>query len=243
VTAPHALVCPTRSRPANAVRLGRACDKTVNHRFTQVYFVIDHDDPQRLVYHTELYREAPQAEVITVPPRGPAGLGPVLNWAAGILADEHEFVSFLGDDHLPSEKTPLWDEKLCWSLGGKPGVAYGDDLFQRQNLPTACVISAEVIRVLGYMVPPAEQGGPVHLFLDDWWKRLGLDLGNLRYLPDVVIEHLHPAAGKARPDQRYLETGMSYARYHEDKRRWDAWSDNVWPGELARLREGLRAAA
>jgi hypothetical protein len=42
-----------------------------------------------------------------------------------------------------------------------------------------------------------------HLYLDNFWKALGEDLGNLAYLPQVIIEHLHPVAGKAEWDEGY----------------------------------------
>jgi hypothetical protein len=224
---------PTRSRPHNAVEVARAVRDTFNPRVTTLIFVIDHDDPQGLVYHNELYRVAPWAEVVTAPPRSVRRLGPVLNWAVREFQGEFDFIGFGGDDHQP--RTGLWDEKLCWSLGGRPGVAYGDDLLQRQNLPTACVIPAEVVRVLGYMCPPPL----VHLYLDDFWKTLGLSLGNLAYSGDVIIEHVHPAAGKARMDAVYAESGMNAGLYRDDKKRWDDWREHVWPGEVERLERML----
>jgi hypothetical protein len=45
--------------------------------------------------------------------------------------------------------------------------------------------------------------GCFHLFFDNFVKQLGLDLECLRYLPDVIIEHLHPVAGKAEMDAGY----------------------------------------
>lgn len=223
---------PTRGRPLSAVKLARKVADTCNPRVTTLIFVIDHDDPHRLIYHNELYREAPWAEVLTVPPRGPSRLGPVLNWAVGLYADEFDFTGFMGDDHRP--RTPLWDERLCQSLGTAPGVAYGDDLLQRQNLPTACVISAELVRILGYMCPPPL----VHLCLDDFWKALG-EATRLVYRPDVIIEHCHPYAGKAPVDQGYRESGMNAELLRDDRWRWDQWREQVWPEEIKRLQRVL----
>jgi hypothetical protein len=45
--------------------------------------------------------------------------------------------------------------------------------------------------------------GCVHLFFDNFVKQLGLDLEYLKYLPDVIIEHMHPVAGKAEMDEGY----------------------------------------
>jgi hypothetical protein len=183
--------------------------------------------------------EAAWAEVMTVPDRlGLRGLGPVLNWAARQLADEHDFLTFVGDDHLPHKTSPLWDERLAWSLKGRPGVAYGNDLFQRERLPTMALVDARVVRVLGYLCPR----GMEHLWLDDFWKRLGEDLGNLVYLPDVIIEHLHPAAGKAPLDRGYLQKGLNPKVYAADRARYERFLREKWRGEngdLARLKQVL----
>jgi hypothetical protein len=51
------------------------------------------------------------------------------------------------------------------------------------------------------MVPP----DMIHLYLDNFWMKLGNDLGKLRYISEVVLEHLHPMAGKAEWDEGYRE--------------------------------------
>ena len=67
------------------------------------------------------------------------------------------------------------------------------------RIPTAVFMGAGVIRELGYFNPP----GCTHLFLDNAWRHYGEALGTLRYLPDVIIEHLHFLAGKAAKDALY----------------------------------------
>jgi hypothetical protein len=99
------------------------------------------------------------------------------------------------------------------------------------------VISSVIIRALGYMVPP----GLEHLYLDDFWKRLGQDLGHLEYLPDVIIEHCHPNAGKATWDDGY-ERVNSPGQNAWDRAAYGAFLGGRWPGELARLRAGLERA-
>jgi hypothetical protein len=51
------------------------------------------------------------------------------------------------------------------------------------------------------MVPP----NMIHLYLDNFWMKLGNDLGKLKYIPEVILEHMHPIAGKAEMDQGYLD--------------------------------------
>jgi hypothetical protein len=162
----------------------------------------------------------------------PQRVGPIINRVSVNSRYGFEHIGFMGDDHLP--RTPLWDEELIHYLNGKPGVAYGNDLFQGERIPTAAILSSRIIQVLGYMVPTTLE----HLYLDDYWKMLGTDLGNLVYRPEVVIEHLHPAASKAQYDQVYTEAN-SAEQYSRDGEAWGFYRSSMWPGELDRLKKGL----
>ena len=51
------------------------------------------------------------------------------------------------------------------------------------------------------MVPP----GMIHLYFDNFWLDFGRAMGKITYLPDVIIEHMHPAVGKAVLDAGYQE--------------------------------------
>jgi len=61
-------------------------------------------------------------------------------------------------------------------------------------------MTGDIVKALGGMVPQ----GMIHLYLDNFWMKLGQDLGALRYMPEVIVEHLHPVAGKAEWDEGYL---------------------------------------
>jgi hypothetical protein len=131
------------------------------------------------------------------------------------------YIGFMGDDHLP--RTASWDGTICEALDelGSAGIVYGNDLFQGPNLPTAVFMHAEIVRTLGYMAPPCLR----HMFLDNFWLELGRSAGTIRYLPDVIIEHMHPEAGKAPEDDNYGrvrglmgEDGEAYAAYKADGR-------------------------
>lgn len=127
-------------------------------------------------------------------------------------------VGFMGDDHRV--RTRGWD-RLLVEAAGPIGIAYGDDLLQGAALPTAVVMGADIVRALGQMVPPTLR----HLFVDDYWKALGLGMGRLTYVPEVVIEHLHPSAGKAEMDESYAVTNHP-DRYESDGAAWRAYRDD-----------------
>jgi len=74
-------------------------------------------------------------------------------------------------------------------------------LLQGKNLATAVMMSTNIIQTLGFMAPPKL----IHLFMDNFWMTLGLKINSLYYFDDVIIEHLHPYAGKAEMDAGYAD--------------------------------------
>jgi hypothetical protein len=147
------------------------------------------------------------------------------------LADGHSILGFLGDDHRP--RTPGWDTRIIEAMAALgDGLVYADDGLQGERLPTAPFWSAKVIRALGFYYPPVLD----HLFADDYWLRLAHDLGRCTYLPDVSIEHQHPAAGKAEMDRSYEE---SAACWDHDERALRAFLRDEHPAALARVLEAL----
>ena len=193
------VVVPSRGRPENAERLAQAFKDTNTE--ADLYIVIDNDDPKWNEYaKSENYKKLP-ADNKT------CGCAKYLNTGAVYLLDItkfplYDYFVFMGDDHLP--RTKNWDKAFIQALGQNTGIVYGDDLLQGANLPTAFGMTRDLVNELRGMTFP----GCVHLFFDNFVKQLGLDLEYLKYLPDVIIEHLHPAAGKAEMDEGYARVNQ-----------------------------------
>ena len=120
-------------------------------------------------------------------------------------------MGFMGDDHCP--RTVGWDRAYLDSLQElRTGMVYGNDLLQGGKLPTQIAMTSDIVRTLGYMAPPAL----THLYVDNFWLNLGNQVGCLRYLPDVIVEHRHPVAGKAKWDAGYARVNDS-AIYERDE--------------------------
>lgn len=149
--------------------------------------------------------------------------------AEGGIAEGYRALASLGDDHLP--RTQGWDRLLLEALDklGGEGIAYGNDLHQGEALPTAPVISAGIVEALGWMMEP----GLKHMHVDDVWRDLGRGAGCLAYVPEVVIEHQHPDAGKAVGDETYTESaaGMS-----ADRDAYHRWRDERMASDVAKVR-------
>lgn len=225
------VVVPSRGRPERCAEALTAA-KVLATGHTQLYAAVDTDDPALPDYYRVLRGTA---TVHIVPGSGAAGMVAALNHAATTLVAQAGVggVMFMGDDHMC--RTQGWDEALTAALGGRPGVAYGNDLLQRENLATAAVVDARIIRALGYMVPPVL----AHLYADDFWMLLGRDLNNLAYLPDVIIEHMHPAAGKAERDAGYDRVNAPGV-WERDRAAWDNFAYATWPHHFQDLTARLR---
>lgn len=221
------VIVPTRGRPENVARLEQAIKDTDTTRADFLY-VVDHDDPE-----AGEYARMGLNRLTIIHDR--LRLGGTLNWAARKYADLYDAIGFMGDDHLP--RTEHWDLRILDALdvgthGRTPRVVYGNDLLQGENLPTAVFLHSRIVTALGYMVPP----GMVHLYLDNFWRELGQSLNGLVYLPDVVIEHMHPAAGKADWDDRYAEVNAP-AVDTSDKAKFLEYRDSgLFASALERVR-------
>lgn len=218
------VVVPTRGRPDSAERLLERFLKT-STTDAQLLFVVDDDDPEASGY-SELKHEC--GAWIESGPR--LRLVGSLNAAVMRHVDRYDTVGFMGDDHLP--QTYGWDAQLAKAIhdGGPGTIAYGNDLFQGPNLPTAVFMDAAIPRTLGYMAPPTF----VHLFIDNCWRAWGERTNKLVYLPDTVIEHLHPQAGKAEWDAGHVEVN-SNDMYTVDGAAWQTYRHEPLDADVAKL--------
>lgn len=221
-----AVMVPSRGRPQNIVELAEAWEATGAE--AHMIVVVDEDDPTVGDY-TRL-QLPPGGVVYVVEPRR---LGGALNHVAPILAEVYDVIGFMGDDHRP--RTEGWDARFAAVLDLEADIVYGNDLVQGPALPTAVFMDSRIVRTLGHFVLP----GQIHLWMDNYWKTLGEQLGTLRYLPDVVIEHVHPITGKAEWDEHYVANNAVDV-WENDERIYKEWVATQMPADIARIREALR---
>jgi glycosyltransferase involved in cell wall biosynthesis len=187
-----AVIVPSRRRPHNIIELLHSFEETQTE--SDLIVVIDDDDPTK-----DAYLELGIDKTIILPREG-KGMAKPLNKASSMLKDEYRHFSFLGDDHRP--RTKNWDVNFIDTLDELgTGIVYGNDLLQGENLPTAVAMTGNIVKALDGMVPT----GLIHLYLDNFWMQLGKDLGALRYLGHIIIEHLHPVSGKVGWDEGYRD--------------------------------------
>jgi len=229
------VVTPSRGRPERLWVMIEAC-LSLSEADTDIAVGIDRDDPAAARYDeiVRAYHFAYSGEVFSVmAPRRTLSMW--TNRIAAANAGEYRAFASLGDDHLP--RTAGWDGLLLEALDDLndygEGIAYGNDLHQGEALPTAPVISAGIVSALGWMMEPSLR----HMNVDDVWRDLGRAAGCLAYVPEVVIEHLHPDAGKAVGDETYAE---SAAGLSADREAYHRWRNERMAADAAKVRAVLK---
>jgi hypothetical protein len=200
-----AILTPSRGRPGQlASMINEAYVTAEDSTAFEVYYAIDEDDAETYQYVDEIVAHAPTTKIIGERQQ----LAGWTNTLAEIaLADGHDILASWGDDHRP--RTYGWDTSVTTAMDRMgPGLVYTADGLQNERLPTAPFWHRSIIEAWGFYFFPS----CVHLYADDYWLYAAKALGRCAYLPDVMIEHLHPSSGKAKPDAINAENDAHYAK-------------------------------
>jgi hypothetical protein len=211
------VIVPSRGRPDKILDFYKSFKET--SRISDLCIGLDDDDIQYPIFDNVIYEVNPRL-----------WMNGTLNLIANKYANDYDFIAFLGDDHRP--RTHGWDYLLVKEIDGiKNGIAYGNDLLQGGNLPTAVLLDSNIVRTLGYMAPPTL----VHLYLDNFWRDLGTALGTLVYKDDVIIEHMHYTVGKSAVDPQYLDVNTS-SMYNKDSTSYSQYLQVSFQGAVTALK-------
>lgn len=208
------VIVPSRGRPETVAVLAQELFENSGGR-VGLLFATDDDQPEYPTYPGVRFRRGPRLKMCGT-----------LNAAAVEEAPNYKYIGFLGDDHRT--RTRDWDLAVVEALETN-NIVYGNDLLQGENLATAVFMPSEIINRLGYMAPPSL----IHLYLDNFWMELG-KATSIKYLPKVIIEHLHPAAGKAEWSEQYLEVN-DQALYDHDRVALEEYMQTQFATDLEKL--------
>jgi hypothetical protein len=221
------VIVPSRGRPHAVKPIIFAFTRTCTAD-TRLVFAVDAEDPQVDAYAKEVAFAPGAVSVWTN--RGETTMVAALNGAAVEYAAGPSAIAFMGDDHRP--RTVGWDRAYLNALAELgTGIVYGDDLLQHERIPTQVAMTADIVRALGHMAPRVL----THLFVDNYWRDLGAAVGCLRYLPDVVVEHLHPYAGKAELDAGYARVNDP-AMYQRDMEAYGRYCGEHLAADVAKVK-------
>jgi hypothetical protein len=212
-------IVPSRHRPDSVNELIEEINATAC--LTDLVIGVDDDDESEYI--------VPENVILEVNPR--MWMNGTLNFIAKKYCNDYDSLVFMGDDHRP--RTENWDSLLAETIKDVPmGIAYGTDLFQGENLPTAVMLDAEIVRRLGFFSPPPMK----HLFLDNFWRDTGKSLETLRYSPEIIIEHMHPYIGKTEMDAGYAEVNSPEIGSH-DQLAYMKYLSEDFQNDLDKLRK------
>jgi hypothetical protein len=212
------VIVPSRGRPKRAANMVASVRQTAS-KPVRIVVAVDPDDP-----FLDEYRRKVRETLVLPERRYYSG---ALNIVASEVWDDEDILGAFGDDVL--FRTKGWDDLVRESLA-TPGIAFPNDLAHGSGWPTAVWMSSSIARALGWLAYP----GVTHQYVDNVWKVVGEDLGVLRYLPDVVCEHMHVAYGKADWDPTYHD--VYGERAPADHVAFDAWMANGRERDVERAR-------
>lgn len=229
---------PSRGRPQRAYEAIQALRRAAVRVDTSVVLAVDADDPECNAYHDLTFGgTGPEVTRVTLMSADTGNLVKATNTVSlRIAADDPDaIIGNLGDDHVV--RTFGWDRMIIEALD-RPGIAYGDDLIHGEHLPSAPFISATIVNALGWYALPTCR----HLYIDDAWRELGKATRTLRYLPELVIEHMHPALKKADWDEGYERANNAETVEH-DKDAYRTWRSHWMNADMRNVLNALNVWA
>jgi len=189
------IIAPTRKRPQNVIRFVDSIINTVsNVQNVELLVYIDDDDEESI---PALQYAAERLNVNAV--QGNKLIGSQMYNELGKLAQGDIF--FFGADDIVF-KTPQWDvivEQEFAKYEDRILFVYGEDGFQRGRIGTHGFIHRYWVELVGYVLPPKLASA----YTDEWITDLAERIGRKCYMPNLIIEHIHPAVGKAPQDETY----------------------------------------
>ena len=201
-------IVPSRNRSEKVKEFINSWRETQSG-YSDLLLILDNDDEQLNQY--------PKDKDISIYVGVRVGFGKSINKGVELYPD-YKYYGIGGDDHR--FRTKSWDKIMIDKIEkeGGWGITYGNDLFQKKSLPTATVISANIIKALGYISPP----NLIHLKIDRSHKVLGEAIGRLFYMPEIIIEHIHPSAKKTKWDKDYERVNSKEMNNH-DGQVYEEW--------------------
>lgn len=189
------IITATRGRPQNFMRMIDAFDKT--ECIEPWILLMDSDDPKLAEYHHIRDVHAPEVfiQVYESELASQGGISSLFNQ----FFDENpalEYYAMIADDVVP--ETYGWAKRLKDACMPDK-IAFGDDGIQHHRLPTHPFIGGDLARRWGCLAPRELK----HMYVDNWWKDMGIKDKCLLYLENVYLTHYHYINKKAKKDESY----------------------------------------
>ena len=191
------IICNTKNRPQICQRMLTSFHDTRGLEGTQIVFCLDYTDK-----HLHEYVDVLADELVMI--KTPNYVAPVVNMVTKQLRTDYDYYGIINDDHV--YRTKDWDKELIGTIKDKGngwGMAHANCLWHDSDIvcrhPSGLVLSANIVKVLDYLIWPGLRNFKTDTYLRDLVEPLKLQF----YREDVVIEHMHVNVGKAEMDDNY----------------------------------------
>ena len=204
------ILCPTRNRPQNLIRLVDSLVSTVSDiQNVELLVYIDDDDQESIPALSAIAERVNTNAVQGNKLIGSQMYNELVKMAKG------DIIMFAADDIVFG--TPKWDvivQQEFDKFEDKILFVYGEDGFQHGRIGTHGFIHRHWVELLGYVLPPKLASA----YTDEWVTELADRAGRRCYMPNLVVEHMHPAVGKAPNDETYtkrIEVAGNIGEYYK----------------------------
>lgn len=187
------IVLPVRDGgTGRSERLKRCIESWLGHSegLSHAFIIVDSDEVEKYSF---VDNYDPEFVTKVVAPHGITLMQKINYWAIEI-AEQYKYVAFIGDDIVFRDR---WEKEFIDFLSQhKYALAYANDLHQGGKLATHPCITSNMIKAVGFFGCPAVQ----HNCFDNYWMNIVHNLGEIKYFPSIIMDHMHPHAGKANHD-------------------------------------------
>lgn len=220
------IVIPTRTRPQ---RLTKTLESVIQKSGSSDIVVAIDEDEKELYPRVEniIYDVGPAPEPNHI------GVNAKLNRLANQFKDDYDYLLFVADDVIIQSNK--WDNTLIKAISDiKYGISHpSESNHDARLLPSnGTCFDLRIVRTLGYLAPPTIK----HLYIDNFWKRLGTDLGTLKFVPKVKIDHNHFTKDQSLVDPLYLQTNAR-VRYEQDRQAFEIYIDHQLKHDVAKIQK------
>jgi len=214
------MICPSRGRPDKLARMLKTWRETT-FGYSDIIVVLDSDDEspypveKDVTYIVEERRNTPRT----------------INEHVMSRIDNYVGMAFTADDIR--YRTKGWDKTIVETIkkANSWAFVYGNDGYHDNTLGTHPAMGAKLVKALGWVHREEFH----HLFQDLILRDVMGRVGNVSYyLPDVIIEHMHPTAGKGVLDSTYAAYWNKEAYEHDSslyhglsESQIDEWANKI----------------